>query len=57
MQIDFQRIGRFPWKSEKLNSRKFKTGVTKKASWFRVAAFLAGPWVTGVTVEAREKRI
>jgi hypothetical protein len=52
MQIEFQRTGRFPWKAENL-----KTGVTEKASWFRVAAFLAGPWVRGVAVEAREKRI
>jgi len=58
--LNFTGLEGFPGnqkKTEKLKSRKFETGVTKKAGWFRVAAFLAGPWIRGTAVEAREKQI
>ena len=37
-----------------LENQKFETGITTKPRWFRVVAFLAGPWVKGVAVEERE---
>jgi hypothetical protein len=51
--LDFTGLEGFPGNQKKTENLKFETGVTTKPEWFRVAAFLAGPWVKGVAVGER----
>jgi hypothetical protein len=53
--LNFTGLEGFPGNQKKI--RKSKTGSTTKPGWFRVAAFLARPWVRGVAVEERENEI
>jgi hypothetical protein len=52
--LNFTGLEGFSGNYKKSENRKFETGMKIKPRWFRVAAFLAEPWVRGVAVEERE---